>query len=38
MLQNISPAKADTYFEKVTDARTTLEPMGPPGPPPPGNK
>ena len=34
MLQNISPAKADTYFEhgKLTDWRTTLGPLGPPPP------
>ena len=37
MLQNRSPAKADTYFEqgKLTDSITTF---GPIGPPPPDNK
>ena len=32
MLQNISPAKADTYFEQalLTNERTTLGPVGPP--------
>ena len=37
MLQNISLAKADTYFvqAKLTDYHTTL---GPIGPPPPDNK
>ena len=37
MLQNISPSKAETYFEqgKLTDWRTTF---GPIGPPPPDNK
>ena len=37
MLQNISLAEVDTYFEqgKLTNARTTL---GPIGPPPPDNK
>ena len=34
MLQNISPAKADTYFEqgKLTDWRTPLGPIGLPPP------
>ena len=34
MLQNISLAEVDTYFEqgKLTNARTTLGPIGPPPP------